>query len=735
MTRSVPALVAIFVIAASSLAHADMGTLPNGAVLKYNRLFTHQGNSPTHVQPNKDTEDEWHYFNYAHCECALDKGRDDPDYHESTYSYEVVPSTVGSSPVHRPLQFWVGASCDTDAITRMTNCRHLSYADIADIATIEAQHSVTPEVSLFDLMTPTGQSQCPEQVLTATQWLLTDTKADGNIDYSLSVSLTTDTLAPPLPSAFNATGAENAIDIKWTAPDGTTGDASDIAYFQALCAGPDGQPAVASQYRPASHYMTPQGLCNSAFRLLITQSDVSTSSAALLAGDAGVDAPPDAAIDASGAVVDAPTQPTSIPTGFAEYDPAFLCGEADSKTATEMRIGHLQNDVPYQVMFVAIDKFGNPRGTVFRTTLTPKPVTDFWEDLHGQGSNAQGGFCLIAETFGDDSFLTGAMRAFRDDTLARSAFGRWLIDVYYGTIAKLGPVVKGSIVLRVLAGVALAPLIALALIWHYLTLLGLLVVLALPLAYRHRRRILRARLVGAAATVLAICLLPHGARAEGFQPYWQHEDPGASTGAGEDSELVHWQAGLRIGPYTPQIDAQLGKPVYADMFGKSASILPMIDFDRVIWHGNGAGTVAVGATIGYLSKTAYAYADHLVQPAPVRAHRRLPRDPARRRLRDPDRAVRARRPRLLRLVDPRPERRLRAGLHVGHRAGLLAEHRPRRVAGRHRRDRVLGARRAHRPRCRTVDARGWPAPRELPRGVSAREGRRLRLEQEASGRR
>ena len=614
MTRFVSALV--LVLAVMGPAHADMGTLPNGVVLKYNRLFTHSGNSATHVQPNLDTEDEWHYFNFAHCECSLDKGRNDPDFHETTYSYEITPSSTGTGPVERPLEMWVGSSCDLTA-TRPMTCRHLSYADVSTIAQIQASHTVTPEVSLFDLMTPTGQSQCPETVLTATQWMLSQTTAMGDYDYSLSVTINTDTLAPPLPTAFQAAGAENAIDIKWTAPDGSTGDVTDIAYFQALCADASGQPAVAAKYRPSPHYVTPQSLCNSDFRLGISASDVSAMSevdagtaVAVPLADAAIDAPPDAMIDAgvqvdAGPQPDASTQPSGIPTGFAEYDPTFLCGEADSKTATELRINHLQNGMPYQVMFLAIDKFGNPRGTVFRTTLTPKPVTDFWEDLHGQGSHVEGGFCLISQTFGDDSWPTTTMRAFRDDTLAHTAFGRWLTDVYYGTIAKLGPVVKGSLVLRVIAGVLLAPLIAIALIWHYLTLFGLLIALALPLAYRHRRRILRSRLVGATAAIAVILLVPHAARAEGFQPYWQHDGESSET-AGEPDD-VHWQAALRIGPYTPQIDAQAGKPVYKEMFGGGASILPMIDFDRVIWHGQ--GTVAIGATIGYLSKTAYAFAD------------------------------------------------------------------------------------------------------------------------------
>ncbi len=622
MTRFVSALV--LVIAAAGNAHADMGTLPNGVVLTFNRLFTHSGNSATFVQPNLGTEDEWHYFNFAHCECSLDKGRSDPDFHESTYAYEIIPSNAGTAPVVTPGQIWVGTSCDTtDLPTRNMMCRQLTYATIDDIATIQSQHTVSPEISIFDLMTPTGQSQCPEQVLAATEWLLVDTMQTGVIDYSLSATINTDTLAPPLPSTFNANGAENAINIAWTAPDGSTGDPTDIQYFQVLCAGPDGQPAIDAQYRPAPHYITPQSLCNSDFRLGITASDANGDSidagagtsvrVGSLVGDAGIDAP-DAAIDAGvltddASTVDASTQPGGIPTGFAEYDPSFLCGEADSNTSTSLRVEHLQNNTPYQVMFLTIDKFGNPRGTVFRQTLTPKAVTDFWEDLHDQGSHVEGGFCLLAETYGNDSWPTTALRAFRDNTLAHTAVGRWSIDAYYATLGKLGPLVHGSIPLRIVAGILLVPLVALALVWHYLTIFGLLALLALPLAWRHRRRVLRSRIAPAVATILVICLVPHAARADGKgEPYWEHDgDADAATSLADEPMVAHWQAGLRIGPYTPAIDAQLGKPVYQEMFGGGASILPMIDFERIIWQGQGA--VAIGASIGYLSKTAHAYQD------------------------------------------------------------------------------------------------------------------------------
>ena len=51
-----------------------------------------------------------------------------------------------------------------------------------------------------------------------------------------------------------------------------------------------------------------------------------------------------------------------------------------------------------------------PPATYFTSKLTPHAVTDFWEDLHDQGSHVEGGFCLLAETYGDDNPLTNLLR-------------------------------------------------------------------------------------------------------------------------------------------------------------------------------------------------------------------------------------------------------------------------------------------------------------------------------------
>jgi hypothetical protein len=595
MLRSV--LVTTLLVGVSG-ARAD-SSLPGGATIKFNRLFLHEDNSDTLVQPKKTPDSLWNYFNLAHCVCAQPAAAPD-SFLEKTFAYELLLQGQ-TTPIHRPLEIWVGSECDND-VTRPVKCRRIDAAGIADIASIATTNGVKPEVSVYDLMVPEAMPEgCEPRAITTGEWVIADGNGDNTYDYFLSQSIDTDSLAPPLPTDFTVEGAENAIQIKWTAP---AGDVADVAYYQALCATDLGDPALTSP--PAPRYMTARRLCDAALDVPLKPSDVNTTS---LAGDGGLDAGVDADVDA--AADDAGGSITLV-DGLARLDPAFICGEQADKTATSMRIDGLQNGQAYTVVFLAIDKFGNAAGTYFTSKMTPKPVTDFWEDLHDQGSDVQGGFCLIADTYGDGSPLTRTLRAFRDDTLAHTAYGRWLIDVYYATLAKLGPVVQGHLALRVIAGILLLPLVALALAWHFLTLPGLLALLALPWMARHRRRVLRARMMsqGAAAAVLVLVLFAP-ARAHAQTPYWDNATTGndASTAVVDQPDRVKWHVGVRVGPYTPQIDAQLGKNPgpYRAMFGAAASILPMLDVDRVLWRG--FGQLGVGGSVGYLGKSAHAFVE------------------------------------------------------------------------------------------------------------------------------
>src|SRR5262249_33159847 len=197
-----------------------------------------------------------------------------------------------------------------------------------------------------------------------------------------------------------------------------------------------------------------------------------------------------------------------------------------------------------------------PAGVFFTSAVTPQAVTDFWEDLHDRGSKVEGGFCLIAETYGDDNPLTSALRRFRDDTLADTMLGRALTTAYYATLGKLGAIVHGHWPLRIVSGILLFPLVVLALLWHILTLPGLLAICAfVVIGRRHRKKVL-AR-AAAAATIAFIVFASGSAHAQA--PYWE-EPVGSKTTETPVDETpdVTWHAGIRLGPYVPQIDAQLG---------------------------------------------------------------------------------------------------------------------------------------------------------------------------------
>ena len=72
MQRAAPmrVLTTLVLIASSSVAAADTGTLPGGMTVTFPRLWIHENNSGDLVQPSNQNEVTWHYFNLAHCQCS-----------------------------------------------------------------------------------------------------------------------------------------------------------------------------------------------------------------------------------------------------------------------------------------------------------------------------------------------------------------------------------------------------------------------------------------------------------------------------------------------------------------------------------------------------------------------------------------------------------------------------------------------------------------------------------------
>lgn len=582
-TRFVSISVAVAGALAIAPSRARADELPNGAQLAFNRLFIYEGDE---LKEPSTPDVRRQYLNLAHCECARLSKSGPVNTKETVLQYELTLSTaLGES---RGAELWVGSDCSTDT-GRVNNCRKLDNG-ILDLNTL----ATTPErvdFNLFDVVNAKSTTErCMSREGEGLAWVLYDNGGDGTLDYSLSQSVGKsdvvsgiDTTPPPLPTDFSGESAESAIRLGWKIP---AARATDIKYFQAFCMDPDGAPALSDP--PAARYQTATTLCDAA---AADANTVDIASTEISGGNGDV---------------------VALPAELMSLDPAFLCGESTESTATGMLISGLQNDTAYRVMLVSIDYAGNATGAFFTSTITPQPATDFWEDLHDRGSDVEGGFCLLAETYGDSGPITQALRAFRDDTLGGSGPGRALTRAYYASLGKLGALVHGSIVARVISAIVLFPLVLVALAWHLLTLPGLLLLVALGVLWR-KKRISFARLAPAALAL--VVLAPAAARAQGPSPYWDGETEAESTDADTD---VKWQAGIRVGPYIPDIDKQLGGASpgpYEEMFGGSR-VTPMLDVDRMLW--TGFGQLGIGGSIGYMQKTAKAWADGSIPGDPDR---------------------------------------------------------------------------------------------------------------------
>ncbi len=72
---------------------------------------------------------------------------------------------------------------------------------------------------------------------------------------------------------------------------------------------------------------------------------------------------------------------------------------------------------------------------------------------------------------------------------------------------------------------------------------------------------------------------------------------------------------LKLGPFMPQVDSEFsGKTPFQDVFGDSSGIMVRGEFDVELWRR--FGTVAIGGTMGYFSKSTQALRDNGTSTAP-----------------------------------------------------------------------------------------------------------------------
>jgi hypothetical protein len=633
MTRLVPVTVLMVMLAASRIADAQTATamFPNGATVNFSKLEIYDDSKKdmSFFQPDANSTQLLFYFNLAHCNCARAAPSNTDISGGFKYLVQASPDPAASGV---QAVFIAGTSCEDPAHRSTTNltCSSTNPA-LATIDDVEnrlfAQGGTVLGFNLYQIVNPTQQdAPCQNADSIGNQlYILADFANHGGTDYDFAkgtqvgtVSSTTtptasgiDTDPPPFPdvSSVRATGGDDTIHLTWTAPSDRS---TDIVHYQALCADTNGS-AVGGGGTP--QYVTTASVCGAA-----GGSDPALAAIPIASTTAGM--------DGGDTTVGAPTG------AFGSLENQFICGTADGP-ATSLDITGLTNGQHYQVILVSTDLHGNYTGGYLTSTVTPVPSTDFWEDLHDRGSHAEGGLCLLAETYGDDSSLTGALRVFRDDTLSTSRAGRGLIRAYYSSLGKLGGYVHGSLALRAVAGVLLAPAVAIALLWHWLGLIGLLALLGVVLLWCTRRawwrrlalaglgprqasQLVRLALATAVATVVVLVAGP--AHAGGNQPYWEDADQITDNNTSDEPGQPAWRVGFRIGPYTPAVDDQIGGPKpgpFEQMFGKQQHMLVMLDVDRVLW--SGFGQLGVGLSLGYWQKTASAFAENTSQTDSDRA--------------------------------------------------------------------------------------------------------------------
>jgi hypothetical protein len=603
------ALPVLVVAALAAPAAADTGSLSQGGTLTIEDLRGQIDDDEEFETPN--AEDLQEYFNLAHCTCAdaePDAGSDEFRETEFDLAFKITGATGQND---YPGEIWYGTDCDDNEL-RDLQCEPDPARNFGDLSTLQPS-IVRREFRIDDVLSQDpAATGCPDAEGSRLLWVLADTDENSSIDYGKSYSVDFDTQAPPAPAEAIARPGESAVVVEWEAP---TDNAEDVAYYQALCARDDNDMPAHAEPTDEEQYQTSAQLCG-----LTNTHEVILSPGMVAESDRGPT--PDAAELDAAPTFDAAPPPdaaeTNLPQALEDLEVAYICGST-SAPATSLRIEGLDNEVSYRIVVVAVDLAGNAAGVYFADAIRPEPVTDFWEDLHDQGSEVEGGFCLLAETYGDDNWPTTALRDFRDDTLASSWLGRRLTDLYYAVSGALAPLVHGSLALRIVAAIVLAPVVVLALAWHVLTLPGLLALVLGAVWLRRRLRTGRRippRLAAVATGIAAVIVTGGIAAAQpSSNAYW--EDSMFEEEAVDEVAESSWHVGLRIGPYTPEIDKQIGLDPgpYEQMFGNDFSVMPMLDVDWMFWRG--FGQLGVGGSVGVFWKSAKAYEDDTT-PGPDR---------------------------------------------------------------------------------------------------------------------
>ena len=337
------------------------------------------------------------YLNQARCQCATPMNIQVQMASASTSKLSS-NTTAGTSA-----RLYVGLNCATLNANQQPTCGVplATYGgNISGLAT-GAWIAPTNAQQLFG-----GIANCTSDGST-TIYLWLDSTGQGQPDStvsdtsapSLGVSLVGK--PPPAPTGVTVQGGEEALVVSWTSISTTT--TTDLAGYLVFCMRGDGlQVFNPSSYDSSSstsgQYYTSQILASESL-CPASPTGISPSLTTSLSSSAAGDT------TTAGRATE-----VVAPAAFQELDPNYLCTGLLPPTQTSVRVGILQNGIPYQVGVAAVNNAGNASPIQSGFIQTPVPTMDFYTKYRADGGKATGGCSMAGRgtRFGTISFLAAS---------------------------------------------------------------------------------------------------------------------------------------------------------------------------------------------------------------------------------------------------------------------------------------------------------------------------------------
>jgi hypothetical protein len=273
-------------------------------------------------------------------------------------------------------RLYVGNNCaqlNTAAIPNRPQCDTSQLGStLSGLSSLSANGSWSVDTTVDKLFAAVGNCG---GTLSTTIWLWIDSTGSGYPDSGISggsaphLGIQLDGTPPPAPVGVAVNGGQEALMVSWAPV--SAADWPDLAGYLVFCTrGDDLQVFNPSYY--SNQYYTSQTMCSGSVAPLSAPTTVTSAAGQSSAVEVGA------------------------PTALRNLDSAFLCSGRLSPSQTSVRLGILQDGIPYTVGVAAVDNNGNASPITSGFVQIPVPTINFYEAYRDAGGHATGGYCSLA---------------------------------------------------------------------------------------------------------------------------------------------------------------------------------------------------------------------------------------------------------------------------------------------------------------------------------------------------